>query len=300
MPGAVTAACRRCRDPARTRRYHRGVIIGGVTRHSRGESITSSFALGDHETVATGDPPSRARSTSPLRPGGGPPPQPAWDVTTTRAPQASMRARNALLENPANTTAWTAPIRAQPSMAMGNSGTIGRYSTTLSPAPTPRSFSTLAKRVVASSSRHRSASRRHHLRRRRRGHGVPRVRPPHAGRCSSGSVQPGQRTRQRTRGSQRRAEVVLDDPLPRLLPVQGSGRASLQNAAGWSSERSSQLLVGEPARQCSRGRASSRDRDSRRRAGAAVSPDVCSWSRFSPHDPRALEAQVRVGVENPL
>src|SRR5213594_4059605 len=47
-------------------------------------------------------------------------------------------------EKPEKTTEWTAPILAQASIAMGNSGTMGMYIVTLSPLLTPRLLRTLA------------------------------------------------------------------------------------------------------------------------------------------------------------
>ena len=45
---------------------------------------------------------------------------------TISLPQSWMRFFSDSAENPPKTTLWMAPIRAQASMAMGSSGTIGR------------------------------------------------------------------------------------------------------------------------------------------------------------------------------
>ena len=50
----------------------------------------------------------------------------------------------ACAEKPEKTTEWTAPILAQASMAIGNSGTIGRYIVIRSPFPTPKLLRMLA------------------------------------------------------------------------------------------------------------------------------------------------------------
>ena len=55
-----------------------------------------------------------------------------------------LRSAMASAENPPKTTEWTAPIRAQASMAMASSGIIGMYIDTTSPLPMPSFFSTLA------------------------------------------------------------------------------------------------------------------------------------------------------------
>ena len=47
-------------------------------------------------------------------------------VITILAPQSWIRSLSASALNPPNTTLWTAPIRAQASMAIAASGTIGR------------------------------------------------------------------------------------------------------------------------------------------------------------------------------
>jgi hypothetical protein len=46
-------------------------------------------------------------------------------VTTSFAPTSWIRSRSASAENPPNTTVWGAPMRAQASIAMASSGTIG-------------------------------------------------------------------------------------------------------------------------------------------------------------------------------
>ncbi|MNL02632.1 hypothetical protein D3C87_1231450 [compost metagenome] len=52
--------------------------------------------------------------------------------------------------NPPNTTECTAPIRAQASMVNTASGTIGMYSSTRSPRPTPSSLSMAAAALTSS------------------------------------------------------------------------------------------------------------------------------------------------------
>ncbi len=59
-----------------------------------------------------------SRTTEPRR-------QPPSAVITTDAWASSMRSRRASGEKPPNTTEWTAPMRAQASMATGNSGIMG-------------------------------------------------------------------------------------------------------------------------------------------------------------------------------
>ena len=46
-------------------------------------------------------------------------------VSTRREPLATIRSASAPWPNPANTTEWIAPIRAQASIATSASGTIG-------------------------------------------------------------------------------------------------------------------------------------------------------------------------------
>ena len=72
--------------------------------------------------------------------------QPASAVMITLASASLFRSAIASLENPPKITQWTAPIRAQASMAMASSGIIGMYIETTSPLPMPSFFSTLAKR----------------------------------------------------------------------------------------------------------------------------------------------------------
>ncbi len=55
-----------------------------------------------------------------------PPRYPPSAVITTSLLQSWMRFRSDSEEKPPNTTLWIAPMRAQASMAMGSSGTIGR------------------------------------------------------------------------------------------------------------------------------------------------------------------------------
>ena len=54
-----------------------------------------------------------------------PPRTPSSAVMTTRDEQSSIRPFNASGENPPNTTEWTAPMRAQASIAIAVSGIIG-------------------------------------------------------------------------------------------------------------------------------------------------------------------------------
>jgi len=70
-------------------------------------------------------------------------------ITALHWASTSRLARDSL-ENPPKTTVCTAPIRAQASMAMGSSGTMGMNRPTRSPFPTPRAFSTLASRFTSS------------------------------------------------------------------------------------------------------------------------------------------------------
>lgn len=55
-----------------------------------------------------------------------------------------MRCARLSDEKPAKITEWTAPMRAQASMAMGSSQTVGRYRDTASPLLTPSDLSQLA------------------------------------------------------------------------------------------------------------------------------------------------------------
>jgi hypothetical protein len=61
-----------------------------------------------------------------------------------------MRIASSWAANPPNTTECTAPRRAQASMAITAPGTIGMYTTTRSPAVTPRPRRTPAKRATSS------------------------------------------------------------------------------------------------------------------------------------------------------
>ncbi|WSB01656.1 hypothetical protein OIE54_21545 [Streptomyces sp. NBC_01794] len=63
-------------------------------------------------------------------------------VTRTRLPESAIRSPQAVPLNPPNTSEWMTPSRAQASMEMGSSGTIGRWKVTRSPVsrpPKPRS-----------------------------------------------------------------------------------------------------------------------------------------------------------------
>ncbi len=73
-------------------------------------------------------------------------------VTRTLAWASLMRSRSASAEKPPNTTLCGAPILAQASSAMGNSGTIPMYTATRSPFLTPSDFSALAQRLTSRSS----------------------------------------------------------------------------------------------------------------------------------------------------
>ena len=73
----------------------------------------------------------------------------AEHVNTTFAADPRRRCANASEENPANTTEWTAPMRAQASIAIGSSIIIGKYSTTASPLATPTDFSQFASRLTS-------------------------------------------------------------------------------------------------------------------------------------------------------
>jgi len=64
--------------------------------------------------------------------------------------QSSIRVASSLAAKPPKTTECTAPIRAQASMAIAASGTMGMYRMTRSPLPTPRWASAPAKRATAS------------------------------------------------------------------------------------------------------------------------------------------------------
>jgi hypothetical protein len=67
-------------------------------------------------TVCTWFSPEMARSTMDLSGMGRPPRRPSLAVTTTLAPQSTMRSRRLSALKPANTTLCTAPMRAQASM----------------------------------------------------------------------------------------------------------------------------------------------------------------------------------------
>ena len=69
--------------------------------------------------------------------------------TTTFGVASSIRTASSLAANPPNTTECTAPILAHASMAITASGTIGRYTTTRSPATTPRPRNTPAKAATS-------------------------------------------------------------------------------------------------------------------------------------------------------
>ena len=55
-----------------------------------------------------------------------PPRSPSSAVTTTRQSESRIRSLSDSGEKPPNTTEWTAPIRAQASIATAASGTMGR------------------------------------------------------------------------------------------------------------------------------------------------------------------------------
>ena len=70
--------------------------------------------------------------------------QPPSAVIITLDWESSMRSRSDSALNPPNTMLWGAPMRAQASMAMASSGTMGMYRVTRSPLFTPRLFKPLA------------------------------------------------------------------------------------------------------------------------------------------------------------
>jgi hypothetical protein len=78
-----------------------------------------------------------------------PPRMPSSAVMSIFAWQSWIRPRSAEELKPPKTIEWIAPIRAQASMAITSSGTIGMYSATRSPFSTPFFFSTLAKRLTS-------------------------------------------------------------------------------------------------------------------------------------------------------
>jgi len=59
-------------------------------------------------------------------------------VISTRLPESAIRPPAAMPLNPPNTWEWITPNRAQASMAMGSSGTIGRWNVTRSPVFRPQ------------------------------------------------------------------------------------------------------------------------------------------------------------------
>ena len=79
-------------------------------------------------------------------------------VISTLASENSIRSRTDSALKPPNTTLWTAPMRAQASIATATSGIIGRKIPTRSPWPTPSAASANAARSTSrrSSSRVRS------------------------------------------------------------------------------------------------------------------------------------------------
>ena len=72
--------------------------------------------------------------------------------TTARGCASSIRLASSAAAKPPNTTECTAPSRAQASIAITASGTIGMYTTTRSPRPTPHAARAPASRAVASRS----------------------------------------------------------------------------------------------------------------------------------------------------
>ena len=73
-------------------------------------------------------------------------------VISAFASENSIRSRTDSGEKPPKTTLWTAPMRAQASIATATSGIIGRKIPTTSPAPMPRSLSAFAKRCTSACS----------------------------------------------------------------------------------------------------------------------------------------------------
>jgi len=69
-------------------------------------------------------------------------------VSTILDFESPIRAASASAEKPPKTTEWTAPRRAQASIAAGSSGTIGMYRVTSSPFLTPFARSQLAMRTT--------------------------------------------------------------------------------------------------------------------------------------------------------
>ncbi len=93
---------------------------------------------------------SNAASTLPLSGSGVPRRQPPSAVIVSLAEASLLRSAMASAENPPKITQWTAPIRAQASMAMANSGIIGMYIETTSPRPMPSFFRQLANLQTSS------------------------------------------------------------------------------------------------------------------------------------------------------
>ncbi len=77
-------------------------------------------------------------------------PQEAERITAGNA--SSMRVASSGAAKPPKTTEWMAPMRAQASMPISASGSIGRYRITRSPRLTPRSCSISDAACTASSS----------------------------------------------------------------------------------------------------------------------------------------------------
>ena len=104
------------------------------------------FTTRTDRTVGQPSPAVSAASTLALRGTALPPRRPSSAVTITSDPESFTRLANDSGENPPKTTAWTAPMRVQASMATAASTIMGRYRVTRSPAFTPWARSTLAKR----------------------------------------------------------------------------------------------------------------------------------------------------------
>ena len=111
----------------------------GLSRTSTRSTLCGSAPLAHLATAA---------STTVLSGIGLAPRRTAEAVSTTLDLESAMRAASASAEKPPKTTEWTAPMRAHASIAAGSSGTIGMYSVTSSPLPTPHERSQLAMRTT--------------------------------------------------------------------------------------------------------------------------------------------------------
>ena len=110
----------------------------GSTQWSRPSvMLTSAPVWRTTSTVSQTSAPTSASSLICLSATCLPPRNPSSEVTSRLHSASRMRLRNDSDEKPANTTLWTAPMRAQASIAAGSEGIIGRYKQTRSPRLTP-------------------------------------------------------------------------------------------------------------------------------------------------------------------